>query len=156
MHSLSRAARTHIHGGVDLSNSFILCGELIDLHAITDQLTHDLDLQLVQFAPVHSIRLRNDGDDVHLYGNIKKKRKVNMRKNDGWRNVTVEVTAWSPCCLVSSSWQDRGTSGNARSGRWNTSRRGFWCHGNWTRSVLSWALLQGTFQTGYRCIQQWV
>lgn len=85
MQSLSRAARTHIHGGVDLSNSFILCGELINLHAITDQLTHDLDLQLVQFAPVHSIRLRNDGDDVHLYGNIKK-RKDNMRKNDGQRN----------------------------------------------------------------------
>lgn len=73
--SSSRASRTHVHGGVDLSDSFIFCGELIDLHAITDQLTHDLDLQLVQFAPVHSIRLCNDGDDVHLDENINQKKK---------------------------------------------------------------------------------
>lgn len=63
-------ARTHVHGGVDLCDSFILCGELINLHAVTDQLAHDLDLQLVQFAPVHSIRLGNDGDDVHLHRKV--------------------------------------------------------------------------------------
>lgn len=27
---------TYIHGGVNLGNSFVLCGELIDLHSITD------------------------------------------------------------------------------------------------------------------------
>lgn len=63
-------ARTHVHGGVDLCDSFILCGELINLHAVTDQLAHDLDLQLVQFAPVHGIRLGNDGDDVHLHRKV--------------------------------------------------------------------------------------
>lgn len=26
---------TYIHGGVNLCNSFVLCGELIDLHSIT-------------------------------------------------------------------------------------------------------------------------
>lgn len=82
MHSLSCAARTHIHGGVDLSDSFILRGELINLHAITDQLTHDLDLQLVQFAPVHSISLRNDGDDVHLCGNILKKQNKGQHEEE--------------------------------------------------------------------------
>lgn len=65
-------AWTYIHGGVDLCHSFILCGELINLHAVTDQLAHDLDLQLVQFAPVHSVSLRNDGNDVHLHRDISK------------------------------------------------------------------------------------
>lgn len=27
---------TYIHGGVNLGNGFVLCGELIDLHSITD------------------------------------------------------------------------------------------------------------------------
>lgn len=36
--------RTHIHGGVDLCNSLILCGKLIYLDSIADQLTHNLDL----------------------------------------------------------------------------------------------------------------
>lgn len=27
---------TYVHGRVDLSNSFVLCGELIDLHTVTD------------------------------------------------------------------------------------------------------------------------
>lgn len=27
---------TYIHGGVNFGNSFVLCGELIDLHSITD------------------------------------------------------------------------------------------------------------------------
>ena len=37
-------SKTHIHGGVDLCDSFILCGELINLHSVTNQLAHDLDL----------------------------------------------------------------------------------------------------------------
>lgn len=57
---------TYIHGGVNLCNSFVLCGELIDLHSIADKLAHDLDLQLVQLALGYCVGLSDDGDDVNL------------------------------------------------------------------------------------------
>lgn len=38
---------THIHRCVDLRHRFIINRELVDLHAVADQLAHDLDLELV-------------------------------------------------------------------------------------------------------------
>jgi len=57
---------THIHHGVDLSHCFVVSGELIDLHAIADQLAHDLYLKLVQLALGDGVCFGNDRDNVHL------------------------------------------------------------------------------------------
>lgn len=66
------------------------------------------------------------------------------------------MTVRSPCCLVSSWWQDRGTWESVRWERWNTGRCGFWCHGSWRANALSSAPLLGTSQTGHRYSQEWV
>lgn len=57
---------THIHHRVDLSHCFVVCGELIDLHAIADQLAHNLYLKLVQLALGDGVCFGNDRDNVHL------------------------------------------------------------------------------------------
>lgn len=78
-----------------------------------------------------------------------------MRKRESyllWRTVTVS----SPCCLISSWWQDRGIWESVRLGRWNTGRCGFWCRGSWTESVLSLIPLPGISQTGHRYSPGWV
>lgn len=41
---------THIHDCIDLCDSLVICGKLVDLDPVADQLTHDLDLELVELA----------------------------------------------------------------------------------------------------------
>lgn len=43
----SFSSLAYIHGSVDLTDSLVICGKLVDLDAIAHQLTHDLDLELV-------------------------------------------------------------------------------------------------------------
>lgn len=56
----------YIHCGVDLSNSLIIQGELVDLDPIADQFTHDFDLELVQLSLADGVSFGNHWDDVHL------------------------------------------------------------------------------------------
>lgn len=64
--ALRPLSNTHIHDCIDLCNSLIVRGKLVDLHSIADQLTHDLDLELVEFALGDGVSLGNDGNYVHL------------------------------------------------------------------------------------------
>lgn len=57
---------THVHGAVYLRDSLIVGRELIDLHAVAHQLTHDLDLKLVQLALRDGVCLCNNWDYIHL------------------------------------------------------------------------------------------
>lgn len=57
---------THIHHRVDLSDCFIVCGELIDLHTVADQLAHYLYLELVQLALGDGVCFGNNWNDIHL------------------------------------------------------------------------------------------
>lgn len=59
---------THIHDGINLRNSLVICGKLVDLHPIADQLAHDLDLELVELTLGDGVGLGNDGNNVHLPG----------------------------------------------------------------------------------------
>lgn len=58
----------HIHDCVDLGNSLVISGKLVDLDPIADQLAHDLDLELVELTLGDGVSLGNDGNDVHLPG----------------------------------------------------------------------------------------
>lgn len=58
----------HIHDCVNLCNSLIISGELVDLDPIADQLAHDLDLELVELTLGDGVSLGNDGNNVHLPG----------------------------------------------------------------------------------------
>lgn len=57
---------SYIHCSVDLSYGLIIQGELVDLDAVADQLTHDFDLELVQLALADGVSFGNDWDDVDL------------------------------------------------------------------------------------------
>lgn len=57
---------THIHGGVDLGDCIIVCGELVDLHSVAHQLAHDLDLEFMELALGDCIGFSDDGDYIHL------------------------------------------------------------------------------------------
>lgn len=59
---------THIHDRINLCNSFIIRGKLVDLDPIADQLTHDLDLELVELTLGNGVRFGDDGNNVHLPG----------------------------------------------------------------------------------------
>lgn len=61
-----REGLSYVHGGVDLCHRLVVGGELVDLNAVADQLTGDLDLELGQLALGDSVRFGNDGDDVDL------------------------------------------------------------------------------------------
>lgn len=56
----------HIHDCVNLGNSLVISGKLVDLNPIADQLAHDLDLELVELTLGDGVSLGNDGNDVHL------------------------------------------------------------------------------------------
>lgn len=56
----------YIHSSVDLSDSLIIQGELVDLDAVADQLAHDFDLELVQLALTDGVSFGDHWDDVHL------------------------------------------------------------------------------------------
>lgn len=45
-----REGLSYVHGGVDLCHRLVVGGELVDLNAVADQLTGDLDLELGQLA----------------------------------------------------------------------------------------------------------
>lgn len=57
---------THIHDCINLSNGLVVSGKLVDLDSVADQLTHDLDLELVELALRDGVGLGNDGNYVHL------------------------------------------------------------------------------------------
>lgn len=57
---------THIHGGVDLCDCVVVCGELIDLHSVAHQLTHDFNLEFMELALGDCIGFSDDGDYIHL------------------------------------------------------------------------------------------
>lgn len=57
---------THVHGAVDLGDSLVVGRELIDLNAVAHQLTHDLNLKLVQLTLRDGVGLRNNWDNIHL------------------------------------------------------------------------------------------
>lgn len=59
---------TYIHGGVELCDVLILRRKLVNLHSVTEQLVHNILLQNFQVVLGHDVRLRDDGDDVHLDG----------------------------------------------------------------------------------------
>lgn len=58
----------HIHDCINLGNSLIIRGKLVDLDPIADQLTHDLDLELVELTLGDGVSFGNDGNNVHLPG----------------------------------------------------------------------------------------
>lgn len=64
--ALRALTNTHIHDRIDLCNSLVVGGKLVDLDSIADQLTHDLDLEFVELALGDGVSLGNDGNDVHL------------------------------------------------------------------------------------------
>ena len=57
---------THVHGGVDLTDGFVVCRELIDLDTVAHQLAHDLYFELVELALGDCVCFGNDGNDVDL------------------------------------------------------------------------------------------
>lgn len=57
---------TYVHRGVDLTDSFVVCRELIDLDAIAHQLTHYLDFEFVKLALGDCVRFGNNGNYVDL------------------------------------------------------------------------------------------
>lgn len=57
---------TYVHGGVDLTDGFIIRRELIYLDTVAHQLTHDLDFELVELTFGDSVRFGNDGNYVDL------------------------------------------------------------------------------------------
>lgn len=62
------SALSYVHGGVNLADGLVVGGELIDLDAVAHQLTHDLDLELVELTLGDGVGFGNDGDDVDLRG----------------------------------------------------------------------------------------
>lgn len=56
----------YIHSSVDLSDGLIIEGELVNLDAVADQLTHDFNLELVQLALTDGVSFSDHWDDVHL------------------------------------------------------------------------------------------
>lgn len=58
----------HVHDCINLGNSFIIRGKLVDLDPIADQFTHDLDLELVELTLGDGVSFGNDGNNVHLPG----------------------------------------------------------------------------------------
>lgn len=57
---------TYVHGGIDLTDSLIICWELIDLHAVAHQLTHNLYFKFMELALGDCVRFSNDGNYVDL------------------------------------------------------------------------------------------
>lgn len=59
-------SRTYTHGCINLSHGFFICGELVYLDSIADQLAHDLTLEFVQFVLGDGVSFCNYWNDVHL------------------------------------------------------------------------------------------
>lgn len=70
--ALKPVPNAHIHNCVNLSNSLVISGKLVDLNPIADQLAHDLDLELVELTLGNSVSLGNDGNNVHLSGSVER------------------------------------------------------------------------------------
>lgn len=75
MPTFQGAGGTYVHGGVDLADGFVVCGELVDLDPVAHQLAHDLDFELVQLALGDCVRFGNDGDNVDLWNGRERGRK---------------------------------------------------------------------------------
>lgn len=61
-----RASLTHVHGGVDFCNGFIVSGELVNLDAVAHELTHDLNLEFMKLGFGDCVCFRDNGNDIHL------------------------------------------------------------------------------------------
>lgn len=57
---------TYIHGGIDLTDGFVICWELIYLDTVAHQLTHYLDFEFMQLTLGDCVRFGNDGNYVDL------------------------------------------------------------------------------------------
>lgn len=57
---------TYIHRGVDFCDGLVICGKLVDLNTVANQLTHDFDLELVQLTLGNCVSFSNNRDNVHL------------------------------------------------------------------------------------------
>lgn len=66
--ALRPSPNAHIHDCVNLCNSLVIRGKLVDLDPVADQLAHDLDLELVELALGDGVSLGDDGNNVHLPG----------------------------------------------------------------------------------------
>lgn len=69
----------YIHGCVDLCYGLIIQGKLVDLDAVADQLAHDFDLELVQFALTDGVCFGNHWDDVDLKLEETRSKQASMR-----------------------------------------------------------------------------
>lgn len=57
---------TYVHGGVDLTDGLIVCRELIYLHTVAHQLTHNLYFEFVELTLGDCVGFGNDGDYIDL------------------------------------------------------------------------------------------
>lgn len=57
---------TYVHGGVDLTDSVIVCWELIYLDTVAHQLTHNLYFEFMELTLGDCVRFGNDGNYVDL------------------------------------------------------------------------------------------
>lgn len=57
---------SYVHCSVDFCHSLIIQGELVDLHTIADEFTHDFDLELMQLTLTDGVSLSDHWDNVHL------------------------------------------------------------------------------------------
>lgn len=58
---------TYVHGGVDLTDGFVVCWELVDLDTVAHQFAHDLDFELVQLTLGDCVCFGNNGDNIDLW-----------------------------------------------------------------------------------------
>lgn len=68
---------TYIHGGVDLTDGFVVCRKLINLDPVAHQLAHYLYFELVELTFGDCVRFGNDRNDVDL-----------RKEREGRKNVT--------------------------------------------------------------------
>lgn len=57
---------SYVHSSVDFGYSLVIQRELVDLDPIANELTHDFDLELVQFRLTDSVGFGDDRNNVHL------------------------------------------------------------------------------------------
>lgn len=57
---------TYVHGGVDLTDGFVVCRELIYLDAVAHQLAHNLYFEFMELTLGDCVRFGNDGNYVYL------------------------------------------------------------------------------------------
>lgn len=74
---MERPTVTYVHGGVYLTDSFVICRELIYLDAVAHQLAHDLYFEFVELTLGDCVRFGNDGNYVDLRRGREKESRIN-------------------------------------------------------------------------------